>query len=174
MIKNSPPNAGEVGSIPGSGRCPGEGNGNPLQYGCLGNAMDRGAWWPTVVMGLQRVRHDLVTKQQQQSLGDQPLSIIYNPSWGAPSSPNPFPTEKRPPDRAAPLLKVTTTSLSAEKQLCWATWRKRSVFITLVPAGQKTPAISTLFCSLFNMDFSVCWYWHAHQYPCHLFHVVNS
>ena len=36
---------GEAGSIPGSGRSPGEGNGNPLQYSCLGNPMDRGAWW---------------------------------------------------------------------------------------------------------------------------------
>ena len=42
-------NAGDdVGSIPGSGRSPGEGHGNPLWYSCLGNPMDRGAWWPTV------------------------------------------------------------------------------------------------------------------------------
>ena len=40
--------AGNVGSIPGSGRSPGEGNGNPLQYSCLENPMDRGAWWATV------------------------------------------------------------------------------------------------------------------------------
>ena len=38
----------DVGSIPGSGRSPGEGNGNPLQYSCLENPMDRGAWWATV------------------------------------------------------------------------------------------------------------------------------
>ena len=37
-------NVGDLGSIPGSGRCPGEGNGNPLQYYCLENPMDRGAW----------------------------------------------------------------------------------------------------------------------------------
>ena len=41
-------NAGDPGSIPGSGRSPGEGNGNPLQYSCLENPMDRGAWWATV------------------------------------------------------------------------------------------------------------------------------
>ena len=41
-------NAGDLGSIPGSGRSPGEGNGNPLQYYCLENPMDRGAWWATV------------------------------------------------------------------------------------------------------------------------------
>ena len=41
-------NAGDSGSIPGSGRDPGEGNGNSLQYSCLQNPMDRGAWWATV------------------------------------------------------------------------------------------------------------------------------
>ena len=39
---------GDLGSIPGSGRSPGEGNGNPLQYSCLENPVDRGAWWATV------------------------------------------------------------------------------------------------------------------------------
>ena len=51
MIKNPPANAGDVrdqGLIPGSGRSPGVGNGNPLQYSCLGNLMDRGAWRATV------------------------------------------------------------------------------------------------------------------------------
>ena len=43
MIKNLPANAGDTGSIPGLGRSPGEGNGNPLQDSCLGNPMDRGA-----------------------------------------------------------------------------------------------------------------------------------
>ena len=43
MVKNLPANVGNAGSIPGSGRFPGEGNGNPLQYSCLGNPMDRGA-----------------------------------------------------------------------------------------------------------------------------------
>ena len=42
-VENPPANAGDEGLIPGSGRCPGEGNGNPLQYSCLGNSMDRGA-----------------------------------------------------------------------------------------------------------------------------------
>ena len=44
-VGKSPANAGDVGSIPGSGRPPGEGNDNPLQYSCLGKPMDRGAWW---------------------------------------------------------------------------------------------------------------------------------
>ena len=50
MVKNLPANAGDVrdtGSIPGSGRSPGGGHGNPRQYSCLVNPMDRGAWWAT-------------------------------------------------------------------------------------------------------------------------------
>ena len=46
--KESACNAGDSGSIPGSGRSPGEGNGNLLQYSCLENLLDRGAWWATV------------------------------------------------------------------------------------------------------------------------------
>ena len=49
MVKNPPVNAGDPGSsIPGSRRYPGEGNGNPLQYSCLENSMDKGTWWATV------------------------------------------------------------------------------------------------------------------------------
>ena len=54
--------AGDRGSIPGLGRSPGEENGNPLQYLCVENPMDRGAWWATV-HGVARVRHDLATRQ---------------------------------------------------------------------------------------------------------------
>ena len=50
--------AGDLGSIPGLGRFPGEGNGNPLQYSCLENPMDRGAWCRLLSMGSQRVGHD--------------------------------------------------------------------------------------------------------------------
>ena len=51
MVKNLPANEGDIrdiGLIPGLGRSPGGGHGNPLQYSCLGNPMDRGAWWATV------------------------------------------------------------------------------------------------------------------------------
>ena len=51
VIKNPPANAGDVkdlGLIPGSRRCPGGGHNNPLQYSCLENPVDRGAWWATV------------------------------------------------------------------------------------------------------------------------------
>ena len=58
-------NAGDSGLIPGSRRFPGEGNGNPLQYACLGNPIDRGAWW-AIVHRVTRVRHNLVTKPPLQ------------------------------------------------------------------------------------------------------------
>ena len=48
VVKNLPANAGDAGSIPGLGRSPGEGNGNPLLYSCLENPMDQGARWATV------------------------------------------------------------------------------------------------------------------------------
>ena len=48
VVKSLPTNAGDAGSIPGSGRSPGGENGNPLQFSCLGNPMDRGTWWAMV------------------------------------------------------------------------------------------------------------------------------
>ena len=61
VSKSSACNAGDLGSIPRSRRSPGEGNGNPLQYSCLGNPMDREAW-QAIVHRIPRVRHNLVTK----------------------------------------------------------------------------------------------------------------
>ena len=59
--KESACNAGNLGLIPGSGRSSGEGNGNPPQYSCLGNPVDRGAWW-TTVYGVARVGHNSAIK----------------------------------------------------------------------------------------------------------------
>ena len=53
MVKNPPANAEDAGSIPGSGRYPGQGNINPLQYSCLGYPMDRGAW-QVIVLGVAK------------------------------------------------------------------------------------------------------------------------
>ena len=63
MVKNPPANARDVGSIPELGRFPEEGSGNPLQYSCLGNPMDRGAWQAIVYGGHKGAGHHLVTKQ---------------------------------------------------------------------------------------------------------------
>ena len=75
VIKNPAANTGDMDLIPGLGRFPEEGNGNSLQYSCLGNSMDRGVWWATLY-GSQK-RHDLVTIQlgnhgfSQHALGKQ-------------------------------------------------------------------------------------------------------
>ena len=61
VVKNWPANTGDirdVGLIPGSGRSPREGDGNPLQYSCLENPMERGAWWATI----QRVAESDMTE----------------------------------------------------------------------------------------------------------------
>ena len=65
MVKNLPANAGGPGSTPGSRSSLGEGNGNPFQYPCLGNTMDRGAWRGYRPPGRKRVGRDLAIKQQQ-------------------------------------------------------------------------------------------------------------
>ena len=70
--------------IPGKGRSPGEGNGDPLQYSCLENPMDRGAWWATV-QGSQRVRHDWSDLAQPSYLQIMP-SIISQTSLEATKS----------------------------------------------------------------------------------------
>ena len=66
MVRNPPADAEDVrdtGSIPGLGRSPGEGNGNPLQYSCLGSPMDKGAWW-TTVRGVAKSRTGLSIQAQ--------------------------------------------------------------------------------------------------------------
>ena len=59
VVKNPPANAGDSVLIPGLEKSPGEGNGNPFQYCCLENPMDKGAWWATV--------HEVVKSQTQLS-----------------------------------------------------------------------------------------------------------
>ena len=79
VVKNPPADAGDVrdvGSIPVSGGYPEEGNGNPLQYSCLENSMDRGAWW---VMGSQRVRHNWVTYTNTRNSVESALPMVADP-----------------------------------------------------------------------------------------------
>ena len=78
-------NAGDLGLIPGLGRSPGEGNGNPLQYSCLENPMGRGAW-RAAVQGVTKVRHDLVTKPPAPSL-PSPASMGQVPLTPQPQIP---------------------------------------------------------------------------------------
>ena len=64
--KESACNVGDLGSVPGLGRYRGEGNGNPLQYSCLENPMDRGAWWATVY----RVTESDMTERLTHTCGE--------------------------------------------------------------------------------------------------------
>ena len=78
MVKNLPANVGDASLIPGSGRSPGEGDGNLLQYSCLENPKDRGAWGATV-HGVARVGHDSVTKQQETMVSQFLFETIVYP-----------------------------------------------------------------------------------------------
>ena len=79
MVKNPPANAGDTGSIPGLGRPPGGGNGNPLQYSCLENPMDRGAWWATV-HGVSKSRTQLKLLSTDTYSISNPVSLAVNNS----------------------------------------------------------------------------------------------
>ena len=91
MVENLPANAGDMGSMPGSVRSPGEGNGNPFQYSCLGNPidMDRGAWG-LESMGLQKCRTELSNNNNNvgkksvpftTNVGDDCPSPLLNPAY---------------------------------------------------------------------------------------------
>ena len=70
-----------VASIPGLGRSSGEGHGNPPQYSCLGNPMDRGAWWVIVRGGLKRVGNDFATKHKTMHILFQLLTDSSAPFY---------------------------------------------------------------------------------------------
>ena len=74
--KESACNARDLGSIPGLGKSPGEGNGNPLPYSCLENSIDRGVWW-AIVHKVARVRDDFSAKPPPFILYKHKLYSIY-------------------------------------------------------------------------------------------------
>ena len=71
LVKSLPDNAQSTGSIPWSGRCPGEGNGNPFQFTCLENSMNRGAWW-AIVHGVTKSK----TRLKQLSIAHTFMPIM--------------------------------------------------------------------------------------------------
>ena len=87
MVKSLPANAADLrfpDSNLGSGRSPGGGNDNPLQYYCLENPMDGGAWPPTVHGYLKRVGHNLATKQQQSLCNNIEFTLSNGEGNGTP------------------------------------------------------------------------------------------
>ena len=68
IVKNLPANAEDTSLIPGSGTSPGEGNGNPFQYSCLENFMDRGTWGGYSPWGQKRVGHNLATNNNKNPM----------------------------------------------------------------------------------------------------------
>ena len=80
--KESDCNAGDPGLIPGLGRSPGEGNGNPLEYSCLENSMDRGPWRATAPGVAQRVRYDWATNTHTWNLKDKTNKTEWKQTHG--------------------------------------------------------------------------------------------
>ena len=76
VVKHLPANAEGMGLTPGSGKSPGEGNGNPLPYSCLENSIDRGVWW-AIVHKVARVRDDFSAKPPPFILYKHKLYSIY-------------------------------------------------------------------------------------------------
>ena len=81
MVEKPLAHRGDAGSIPGLGRAPGEGNGNLLHYSCLGNPMNREAWWVVQSMGRKKVRQGLATKQQQIAQETIPSPANKTRTW---------------------------------------------------------------------------------------------
>ena len=71
LVRHLPANAGDTRLIPGSGTSPGEGHGNPLLYSCLGNPMNRGAWWATVHWVTKELDTTYWLKQEDRKLGNE-------------------------------------------------------------------------------------------------------
>ena len=87
VVKNLPANSGDPrdgGWIPGLERSPGEGNGNPLQYSCLENSTDGGAWWAPV-SGFAKIRHDWSMQHAHKvRIRTQTLDLLVHPAWPCP------------------------------------------------------------------------------------------
>ena len=142
VSKESACSAGDSGLIPGSGRSPGKRNGNPLQYSCLENPMDRGTWWATV-HGVARARHNLATKLPPEMKCEVYVEAfffclwtsnrtclifqrhIYSASWSDFGFPDSSVGKKSTCNAGDPSLipglgKSTGEGIGYPRQVCWA------------------------------------------------------
>ena len=133
VVKNPPANAGKASLIPRSGRSPGEGNSNPLQYSCLGNPMDRGAWQVTVCGTAKELDKTEQLTQQQSTVYSSSPSV---PLWFQP-----------------PLLESTQSPRRPVQKDTHGTWCLLTIFSTMVhffewhqerPPSEKTFSPQTL------------------------------
>ena len=136
-------NAGDLGSISELGRSPGGGHGNSLQYSCLENPMDRGAWWATV-LGAVRVEHDWVTKHRKPSFYH--LFIQLN-----------FPENELFALDMNDIHSFTYPHLSSPPTICNvglndSDWNKISLFLKMILGNWKQLG-QYLFSCLGNSDF---------------------
>ena len=133
VVKNPPANAGDADSIPGSGRSPGEGNGNPLHYSCLGNPIDRRSLAGQNLWDYKRLRHNLASKQQQQLLisptFEHSLSVAAKSLQSCPTLCNP--RDGSPPGSPVPgILQARTlewVAISFSNAWKWKVKKKRKV-----------------------------------------------
>ena len=150
--KESASNAGDLGSIPGLGRSPGEGNDNPLQYPCLENPMDRGAWWATVHGAAESD-----TTEFSLQLSGQPDGWTSKRHRVSPASRGPAVWTARPMDQQAspcelcfPRNRSAAPSLgphpspAASRTPCCLPWKNAAAFWPGPPSGaQSIPEAST-------------------------------
>ena len=130
VVKNPPSSVGDTGLTPGLGRCPEEGNGNPLQCSCLGNSVDRGAWRAHSPWGLQRVGQGLTIGWVDYS-GKTIVSTWVLPQtdgWGLNRG---LFIVKGPDDiREEREIRECVISVKSEKTI-WMTWRSTNTFAHL-------------------------------------------
>ena len=130
VVKNPPASSGDIGntgSVPGSGRCPGGGHGNPLQYSCLESPRDRGTWQPTV-RGVTRVGHDSEKTTnvylfyfQFVVIKNKAVINIFISTWNVRDL-GPIPGLGRSPgDGNGNPLQYSGLENSMDREACWAT-----------------------------------------------------
>ena len=131
VVKNLPAKAGDLGSIPGLGRSTAGGNGSPLQYSCLENPMDRGAWWGYSPMGSKRDMTEQLYNNNSQ------LTMLDSFRWTAKRLSHTYTCIHSPPNSPPPRLPhdIELSSLCWTAGPCWFSMLNTAV----CPCPSQTP-----------------------------------